>query len=132
MTLDNLRQLLDEATPGPWSTWSNGFDAGVVSDADGADPNDRYRSLIFGGEPHEGYIDPDDADARLVVALRNAAPDLLAAVEALERLEKNHALRLDAHGLSQNIVIEVEAAAWGNARAVLRRLRGEEGDTDGL
>ncbi len=60
MNADELRRLLGEATPGPWT-------------------RDEYGLWVE---------DITDADAELVVALRNAAPALLDAWEERERLRE--------------------------------------------
>lgn len=71
--LDELARLLEKATPGPW--YWDGFS---VSDYDGESPfpmNMEWCSNLDGAD--------DESDGQLMVALRNAAPSLIAEVEAL-------------------------------------------------
>lgn len=71
-----LRELLEKATPGPWEANGEGrpimvsqFDSSArVTEDNGAVRNDAH------------------ADAALIAALRNAAPDLLRVVEAVAKM----------------------------------------------
>lgn len=84
--LSDLKRLLAEATPGPWTyTTEDGGDEYVVMVPD--------RLLGKDGAPivdHDGGLAPDVAgplqirfdNADLIVAMHAALPDLLAAVEA--------------------------------------------------
>lgn len=65
-TIARLRELLDEATPGPWRLTPDDLDRDIVG------PDD---STVIAYDP---LLDP--ADAELIAALRNAAPALLAVV----------------------------------------------------
>lgn len=65
-TIDELRKLLEAATPAPWSQ--------VITAA--------WRAQ----GPHVLTQREAEADAALIAALRNAAPELLAVVEAARAL----------------------------------------------
>ena len=134
MNIDNLRQLLDEATPGPWQQGTGVHDNVIRAEGD-------FDWVGVGGTRHDtrdpvfrGQVSNRDgqhvADARAIVALRNAAPDLLAAVEALERLT-DAAGPIGEDDGPDHIFAPTDPewqefeAALADARAVLRRLRGE-------
>jgi len=68
--LDALERLLAEATPGPWVWREWGIDYGFVGPGD--------KTTILFGEQSEGAVEADDPDALALVALRNAAPELIA------------------------------------------------------
>ena len=70
------RAICDAATPGGWYYVDNGFDGYVASSSGGT---------IFGGEPGEGRIEPDDPDASFVIA---AKAGYRAALDALEAAQK--------------------------------------------
>src|SRR5574338_111082 len=80
--LDELTELMERATPGPWQT-------------DGLD-NDLYDSPIWSRanlsqdeEDDEGYLgEMGKADAAYIVALVNAAPALIEAARERDALEK--------------------------------------------
>jgi hypothetical protein len=78
-----LRELLEGATDGPWwveseRSWPSAEVVANVPQADGGD-----ESWWITAEHADG---PNDADADLIVALRNNASDLLEALEENERL----------------------------------------------
>lgn len=85
--VEKLRALLNEATPGPWGT---GYKCGVehitVVDQEGK-PAPRT-GMRPAGDPYPliartaADYAPDQANAALICALRNAASDLLRVVEA--------------------------------------------------
>ncbi len=77
-----LRELERAATPGEWTYHDNGFDGGICLKIQA---HEKSVSYIFGGEPCEGRIEPDDPDAALVVAMRNALPEMLDEVEKLRK-----------------------------------------------
>ena len=124
MNIDNLRQLLDEATPEGTRLV---LVSGNLLDVWGARTIEGYRITADWGEQQpEGWYVPTftvDAEDRA---------DLLAAVEALERLLSDPRISLPfavpevfrtGEYPPDSAVMVVE-----DARAVLRRLRGEEGD----
>lgn len=74
--LDRLESLLAKATPGPWD---------VVIDPDGPPRVYRGRSGGFCVSDRADHLRAD-ADAGLIVGLRNAAPALLAAAREAEEL----------------------------------------------
>ena len=84
--MPDLRQLLDAATPGPWlfspgspyASDDDGYQATVLADND-ADTETTLVAVCWASEDEPG---PADRDAALIVALRNAAPALLAVVDA--------------------------------------------------
>lgn len=75
--LDRLDSLLAQATPGPWD---------VVIDPDGPPRVYRGRSGGFCVSDRADHLRAD-ADAGLIVGLRNAAPALLAAAREVEELK---------------------------------------------
>jgi hypothetical protein len=80
MDLDELTRLEQAATPGPWSY---------------VEPEDEGLGSWLCRLSEEGYAEPsgflagtdgiEDTDANLIVALRNAAPALIAAAKAAPR-----------------------------------------------
>lgn len=90
--LEDLKRLEAASTPAPWAYFDNGFDGGIVEAATIRDTPDRYFKkeagpFVFGGEPSEGRVDEDDPNVQFTIAIRNAAPKLLAVVEAAQELE---------------------------------------------
>lgn len=90
--LDELKALAIAATKGPWSTYDNGFYAGVVSGYRKACGEEEamfgygftYETMICGGEPHEGRF--TGVNAEYVAA---ANPErLLSLIEEIESLRK--------------------------------------------
>jgi hypothetical protein len=87
--LADLRDLLGKATPGPWAydQHEDGWALGLVVDDDEKPLSGRI-------EVDEGTVvehvasGPVGLDAALVVALHNAADDLLACVEAAEQMDE--------------------------------------------
>ena len=74
MTPDTLRELLAAIAPEPWNDlYKTEHDVAYVCAGDG--------SIICFMAPEN-----EDANAALIVALRNAAPALLARLEAAERV----------------------------------------------
>lgn len=72
--LDQLKKLHGEATAGPWK----------IEPHDDCDKSFRVGPVIIDYDDVDH--DEEDANAKLVRALRNALPRLLAVVEALEKL----------------------------------------------
>lgn len=70
--MKELRRLLEAATPGPWHVRGDKVCCG--------DPNDDSCAFAIADTFHS----TKDEDAALIVALRNAAPDLLDRLESLE------------------------------------------------
>ena len=78
--LKQLKTLEQAATLAPWSV-DEPFDPCDVS-IWGPPPEDKFVANMGPAfRPVELVINADEADARLLVALRNAAPDLLALLE---------------------------------------------------
>ena len=129
--MSDVKRLLEEATPRPWGTWTDGFYSGVVSEADGyQEDKDRYRPLIFGGEPHEGYIDTNNPDALLAIYAVNRLPLYEAAVEALDRIQQRMSDWQDATqkaGVYRESDPDQQMAKWvfDEAFKALARLRGK-------
>lgn len=89
LDLDRLERIVAKATPGPWewfegelrpSSWialktaarkAEGYD----------DPVGLYERAIV--ETDDGYYGPGEADRDLIVALRNAVPELIAEIKRL-------------------------------------------------
>lgn len=74
--LAEIEARANAATPGPWRTEAAGIDSYIVSDTD----------LIFGGEHHEGYIDPEDPNAVFTAHAREDIPALVAEVRRLREV----------------------------------------------
>jgi hypothetical protein len=100
VTTDELRRLLAEATPRPWTHRPN---------------QNPYRIVVFGGRKayEAGYTtsDIEAADAALIAAAVNALPGLLDVVEAT-RIEARH------------MACGPDCEARANLRASLARLDG--------
>ena len=78
MTLKHLRGLLERATVGTWE-----FEA--VSDAARVTIGKGRQKVILARLRYRRLMNPNScANAQLIVALRNAAPALLACAEALQ------------------------------------------------
>lgn len=78
MNTTELRALLAKATPGPWARErALGFDLGCDAEVVIDSPSTETWNIVHA----------DDADANLVVAMRNALPELLDAVDALKVAE---------------------------------------------
>jgi len=86
MTLEEIRGLLEKATPGPWVLNRHGYEA-------------VYSPHEFIEAPDEGAIcgvwDPDghpfqSANAALIAAAPELAALLVRAVEALDKLQEQH------------------------------------------
>lgn len=84
-TVAELRALLEKATPGPWKDAPGSRSAAVYSKA--------VDAAIYINVDRESVgviaetVDRWKADAALIAALRNAAPDLLRVVEAVANFE---------------------------------------------
>lgn len=83
-----IEERAKAATPGPWRTWTNGFDGGIVHGIN-EDSIRPYAQMIFGGEPCEGFIAPDDPDAIFAAAAREDIPLLIEDVRRLRRWNKS-------------------------------------------
>jgi hypothetical protein len=94
--LGELRRLLAEASPAPWrlGTWAGSIPERHVVDM-GAPPKAPFMMMLdaVGPMPVSGVIHSDgpreitEANAALIVALVNAAPELIASAERASRLE---------------------------------------------
>jgi hypothetical protein len=113
--LQEIRERLNAATPGPWGLYNNGFDAGVVSGLKKA-KNGKYTSnncgldydeLICGGEPHEGHFDGPNA-----IFVANAPTDIDRLMRVIEVLSKG----LNDAEFELKMVIESKTSV--NMRAV--------------
>jgi hypothetical protein len=95
LDLEALEKLEREATPGPWRIEPSGAPIGH-----------RQWELVAGEHAGEVTVlerfgDDDRPDAELAIALRNAAPSLIAAARELERLKAEAAeLRIELAGRS--------------------------------
>lgn len=78
MDVEKLRELERRATPGKWKTdlWSikTEFGGDVIA--------------IEWGYYDDADLTMDDADAALIVALRNAAPEIIEKLARIEKLER--------------------------------------------
>jgi hypothetical protein len=91
-SLASLRALLarfpEGYTPGPWSTYNDGFEAGVAAGVRPAragecslfDCGVVYDEFICGGEPHEGWLDVTAPNTCLIAL----SPDLVDALRWAE------------------------------------------------
>lgn len=85
LDLDELERLLAEATPGEWRWWTSNSFRRLSSDATGRD-GDVLRGVVYrDGQPG---VEVSDSDAALIVALRNAAPALLAMARRAQGVEE--------------------------------------------
>lgn len=87
-----LRRLMDEATPGPWTTWHNGHYWEIGTEADawfGQQIGDMCASEHMYRSPSDGdFEDHSEANAALIVAMHNALPALLSEAEEAARLRE--------------------------------------------
>lgn len=83
MKLNELRELMGRATPGPWKEDRGDIEAHMATPGkNGVQPH----SLLKGWDDGSAWFNADE-DAQFVVALVNAAPKLLAVVEAAKALD---------------------------------------------
>lgn len=77
VTITDLEALLEKATAGPWRpvTYGNSHAADIIGPEG-----------MVAGEAESDCACMSPADARLIVALRNAAPDLIACVNLLREV----------------------------------------------
>jgi hypothetical protein len=100
-TLERLKALEKAATRGPWTAWQRRHKNDWCIDSDEA----LLSRLAELRGPESSANTCVSADAALICALRNAAPGLLAVVEAAKMLMDSGGLSLesegarDAHGL---------------------------------
>ena len=98
-TTKELRELLAEASFAPWvhKQGKAAFDGWPVASFGSADDGDRHWVSVMGRRASEGPTRGADSDAKLVAAMRNVLPDLLAVVEAAEQLRhwRKHGLEMD-------------------------------------
>lgn len=121
---DELERLLAEATPGPWYALDAKADySKPLAERDGPYEDFSYgNTWAFGTEPNTtmwitdngcGGYGISEADARLVAAMRNALPDLLAERRELRaRLLEELALRVG----TSDVIDPSLAAGWNDAR----------------
>jgi hypothetical protein len=84
--LAQVRELLGRATPGPW-----GYKAGVLKHyVFSTDPREELGFSLQEMHWRDGQDTKAEHNAPLIAALRNIAPDLLAAVEAAEEVIQAH------------------------------------------
>ena len=93
-TIKELRALLSEASLAPWEAVKNereamkGWPLGYF--AAGADDDGTWWVRITGRHASEGPTRGAGNDARLIAAVRNALPDLLAVCEAGLEYREHH------------------------------------------
>lgn len=87
MTIDiaRLRELEAAATQGPWEAMGRGIDQKPSPCAEVVSTEVRCMSYCYGGEA-EGIT--NEADVALIVAARNALPEILDALERLAEVER--------------------------------------------
>lgn len=89
--LSEIEQALEAATPGPWSHWGSGSEGWTTIESPGDDV--LHHDERGHGHMREDFAWISEADAELIVLLRNSAPELIAevrrlraCVEAVEKL----------------------------------------------
>jgi hypothetical protein len=98
LDLGAIEELEKAATPGPWGDASNGYGGEVWSGAVEKEPGyvrglDRGTCELLSVHPNEldedeeGAVEQSETNAAFIVALRNAAPQLLAAARELAELK---------------------------------------------
>lgn len=90
LDLDHLEGLLSEATPGPW--WGYRYPDGTPVIA-----STREGGMDEGPGLFEGFEDGTMADAALIVALVNAAPELIAKAKEADVLAGQVAAMRELH-----------------------------------
>lgn len=86
-----LQQLHDAGTPGPWDNYNPGDGTGRLYAITGPGEDDCERILnVVDGHGSGAYL--SGADGALIVALRNHTPEIIAALEAVERVREAHRL----------------------------------------
>lgn len=126
--LNALETLLEVATPGPWElarTWAFGrtSEMDTIRNADG-------QAVIMPQDEQGGASWGDDADAELIVYLRNVAPALVAEVKRLRAVAEaaSWVTRTDSKRSVDCATAEVNARALDSLRAALNAL-GDEKET---
>lgn len=90
MTLDRLRKLDREATPGPWKAWPNNHE--LLSDEYRRHAVVGHLETAVERHAHGLFVQTNmhpetaNANAALIAETRNALPALLAIVEAAQRM----------------------------------------------
>lgn len=119
-TLSELRRLLDQATPGPWSIESICYQTTYVAGNRELLPGQGRRFASVAEEPgvnrRERHIWL--RDAALIVALRNDADALLDVVEAVDATHVTDTDHDDWYA--------VKGDDWDAVQAALARLDGKE------
>ena len=107
LDLGALEALVEAATPGPWKTWG----MGVCWDKNG-DSNVAFAVKVANTYKTSDNGSPRTFDADLICALRNAAPQLIAAARELERVLQQLAV-IKASGHCGSDVMSLERIeAW--------------------
>jgi hypothetical protein len=84
-----LQQLHDAGTPGPWDNYNPGDGTCRLYAITGPGEDDCERILnVVDGLGSGAYL--RGTDGALIVALRNNAPEIIAALEAVERVRELH------------------------------------------
>ena len=85
MTIEELKQALEAATPGPWEWQEDRWHGGYSGISNNQDKPVLYPNHANEGDWGAAWFDEDELDqanARLIVAAGNNLPALLKAVEA--------------------------------------------------
>ena len=115
--IDELRRLLEAATPGPWENRSSGWISAHLSQQFEAPGFTVATSLTPVLRHADGLAGNCENDADLIVALRNHAPALLAAAERCARIDAA------GDGLTNKL-----RGAVGNPPEVARQFMNEAAD----
>lgn len=90
-TVKELRELLASASFSPWhhKQGKEAFNGWPVASFGEADDGQSHWVSVMGRHASEGPTRGADNDAKLVAAMRNALPDLLAVVDAARALPRS-------------------------------------------
>lgn len=91
--INEIRGRLKRATPGPWAVYDNGFDVYISAGVRKAKAGEKSTFNcgivsgvdIFGGEPAEGAVDPNDPN---VIFTINAPTDIANLLAEIDRLRE--------------------------------------------
>jgi hypothetical protein len=81
---ERLREMEAKATPGPWKWWTSNSWRRLMRDYHGTTQGVAMPFVASDGHPD---LDIGQADMALIVALRNALPQILSSMEELSRLK---------------------------------------------
>lgn len=118
--LPRLHAAIAEATPGPWQSqhgWDRAGVAQIIGNIDGPD-DDRFHYTRVCEISDELSADECFADARLIVLLVNAAPQIAAALEAAKEIAEAEFAAIDEWHASGGPPWNLEHPAYRRAVAL--------------